>query len=205
MLGLGILVKASGLLGLVGLVAWSIVHDRRGAARIAVAAGVTTLIGYAAAGTPALRAVMHAGNGNSRASVWDPISSALHPSTAAMLIVVVLLTAFAAYRWRNARRPDTTALATMAASLVAGVYVLPWYPAWALPTAALSPRSRLSVLVAAHAAFLSAVYEYERPAHTTLWGAWGVVRTGVVQTVGWVLLALFVALIMRSPTPEPAS
>ncbi|HUK63149.1 MAG TPA: glycosyltransferase 87 family protein, partial [Dongiaceae bacterium] len=166
--GLGILVKASGAFGLLGLVAWSVARDRRGAARLAGAAGITAVAGYAPFGTTAVRAAMHAGNGNSRASMWDPVSSVLHPSTTAMTVAVLCLAIVSAWCWRTTTRPDTTVVAATTAFLVGGVYVLPWYPAWALPVAALRSRSRPSALVAAHAAFVVAVYEFELPAHPIL-------------------------------------
>jgi hypothetical protein len=213
--GLGILVKASGAFGLIGLAAWSVGHDRRGARRLVGAAAVTTAIGYAPFGTSAVRAAAHAGNGNSRASIWDPVSSLLHPSTAAMTVVVLLLAIVAAWRWRATVRPDTTAVAATAAFLVGGVYVLPWYPAWALPTAALQPRSRLSVLVAAHAALVVAVYEFELPAHPVLTGFGGGLRTVIVQACAWSALGVFVGLLVvqrararsapATPTPMPTA
>ena len=213
--GLGILVKASGAFGLIGLAAWSVSRDRRGALRLVGTAGVTTAIGYAPFGTAAARAAAHAGNGNSRASMWDPVSSVLHPSTAAMTAVVLLLAIVAAWRWRATSRPDTAAVAANAAFLVGGVYVLPWYPAWALPAAALHPRSRLSALVAAHAAFVVAVYEFERPAHPILSGFWGGLRTTIVQACAWSALGAFVVLLVvqrararnapATPTPIPTA
>jgi hypothetical protein len=215
-LGLGILVKASGVFGLLGVAVWSIGRDRRGAARLILAAGVTTLAGYAPVGRPALRALGHAGNsGNSRASIWDPISSLLHPGTGVMTAVVLLLAIVAAWRWRTASRPNSTALVTTAAFLIGGVYVLPWYPAWALPTAALQARTRLSALVAAHAAFLVAVYEYELPAHPVLRGVWGGLRSVLLQAAAWSALVAFVMLVIvqrarartapASPTPIPTA
>jgi hypothetical protein len=139
-----------------------------------------------------VRGAVDAGNnGYTHVSVWDPISTALHLGTTIAAVGVLLLAALAARRTRAAARPTTTSLATTAAYLIAGAYVLPWYPAWALPTAALERRSRLALLVAAHAAFLTAVYEYELPAHPTLTGAWAGVRSGVVQIAAWSALAVF--------------
>ena len=203
-IGLGMLVKVSAGLGLLGLVVWSFPRNRRGAAQLAVAAGVTTLLGYLPTGSAAVRVLAHSGNsnGNTRASVWDPISSALHPSTAAMLTLMLLLAVVAAFRWRADPRPASTALATLTATLVGGVYVLPWYPAWALPTAALDRRSRLSMLVAAQAAFLVAVYEFELPAHPSLVGAWAVVRSVLVQAGAWLALGLFIALLVSQRTRD---
>ena len=69
--------------------------------------------------------------------------------------------------------------------------MLPWYPAWALPAAALERRSALGAVVAAHAAFLVAVYEFEPPARPALSGAGAVVRTAVVVICAFALLATF--------------
>jgi hypothetical protein len=216
-LGLGMLVKVSAGFGLLALAVWAFGRDRRGAAQLVIAAGITTVLGYAPAGTAAVRVLEHAGrvNGNTHASPWDPISSLLHPSIQIMLFGALLLAVFAAVRWRAESMPEIPTLATLAAALVGGVYVLPWYPAWALPTAALERRSRLSVLVAAHAAFLVAVYEYELPAHPTLTGAWAVVRAAIVQSGAWLALALFGALLIgqrvraraapSSPIPTPTA
>jgi hypothetical protein len=194
-LALGILVKASSGLGLLAVAAWAWRRDRRGAARLALVAGATTIVAYLPVGLTAVRAIEHAGNGNTRASVWDPISSVLHPSTTVMMIGTLLLATAAAWRWASASEPTTASLATVAAYLIGGVYVLPWYPVWALPTAAVERRSRLAVLVGAHAAFLVAVYEYEPPAHVTLSGVWGVLRSIAVQVGAWAALAVFVSLL----------
>jgi len=190
-LGLGVLVKASAGLGLLGVGAWAVTRDRRAAARLATAALVTAAAGYAPAGWIAVRAVVHAGNGNSRASIWDPVSSALHLPTAVMVGAALLLATAAAWRRRGSSSPRDPTIAVLAASLVGGVYVLPWYPAWALATAALRRRSTLAAVIGVHAAFLVAVYEYELPAHPTLTGAWGGIRTGLLQAAAWSLLACF--------------
>ena len=177
---------------------WTFRRDRQGAVRLVLMAAATTFVGYLPAGWSAVRAVGDAGNGgNSRASVWDPISSLLHPSTALMVGIAVLVALFAARTWRDSSRVSTAALATTAAYLIGGVYVLPWYPAWALPTAALERRSRLAWLVGLQAAFLVAVYEYELPAHPTLTGVAAVMRTALLQVGAWTALVIFVALLIR--------
>ena len=180
-LGLGILVKASAGLGLLALAAWSARRDRRGAVRLVIAAAMTTAAGDAPAGIAGVRAVAHAGNGNTHVSVWDPISSLLHPTTTMMLAVVLICVVLVAFRSSRAAARQQSTLATMAVYLIGGVYILPWYPSWALPTATLERRSPVAILVAAHAAFLVAVYEYELPAHPTLTGAWAVVRSVTLQ------------------------
>ena len=190
-LGLGMLVKASTGFGLLGIAAWSFKRDRRGAGQLTAVAAVTTIVGYAPFGFTAARAAAHAANGNTRASVWDPISSLLHSNATIALIVVLALMVWVAYRWCAATRPTSTALATMSVYLLAGAYVLPWYPAWALPTAAMERRSWLSWLVAAQAAFLVAVYEFELPGRPVLSGAAADARSVVVQVGSWSALAAF--------------
>ena len=193
-LGLGILCKASGALGLLGVFVWALHRDRRGAAKVLLTASATTIAGYLPVGFVAVRAVGGAEHGNTRGSPWDLVRTIAHPPGAIITPVVLVLAAVAAWRWRAAARPASAATATMAAYLVGGAFVLPWYPAWALPTAALDRRSFLGGLVAAHAAFLAAVYEFEAPAHTTLTGVLAVIRSIVVVTVAFSLLvALLVA------------
>ena len=113
-----------------------------------------------------------------------------------MLVVV------SAWRWRAAATPAATATATTAAYLLGGGFVLPWYPAWALPAAALDPGSWLARLVAVQAAFLVAVYEFELPAHVTLAGPGAVIRTITIVIVAFGALALFVDRLVRSPATE---
>jgi hypothetical protein len=180
-LGLGILVKASAGLGLLGIAAWTLTRNRRGAARLVSVAAATTVVGYLPAGVVAVRDATHAGNGNTRASPWDPITTVTHFNVTTVLILVLLLASAAAYVRRDRPRPSSTALASTAAYLVTGGYVLPWYSAWALPVAAIERRSRLAWLVAAHSVFLVAVYEFEVPAHPTLKGVLAVMRSTVIE------------------------
>jgi hypothetical protein len=175
-------------------------RDRRGAFALVASALAITATGYAPAGFDAVRAVGHAGNGNSRASVWDPVSTALHPTTTMMMIAVLAFATFAVWRVRGVARPADAAVGGMAAFLIGGVYVLPWYAAWALPVAALERRSRLALLVGVHAAFLVAVYQYELPAHPRLTGAAAVVRSIAIQTGAWCALGMLVAFLLRTRT-----
>ena len=120
-----------------------------------------------------------------------------------MLAVVVLgLVVVAAWRWRAASRPGTAATAPMAAYLVGGAYVLPWYSAWALPTAALARRSFLGVLVATHAASSWRCTSWSCP-RTRASPGWGrFARTIVIVTCAWGFLAAFVIRLVRSPATE---
>ena len=194
-LGLGVLVKASTGLGLLGIAAWAFTRDRRGAARLSAAAAVTALVGYVPAGFVAVRAATHAGNGSTRASVWGPITSLTHVNLEIALVLVLAFAAIAAYLRRARMRPAATALASTTAYLVAGAYVLPWYAAWALPVAALERRSRIAWLVAAQSVFLVAVYQFELPAHPTLTGALAGLRLTIVQLGAWAALAAFLVIL----------
>jgi len=201
-LGLGILCKASGALGLLGIVAWTLRRDRKGAAITVLVAFAATVAGYFPFGATATSGVLGAEKGNTRASPWDFVRTVANPPSRMLAVVVLGLVVVAAWRWRAASRPGTAATAPMAAYLVGGAYVLPWYSAWALPTAALARRSFLSVLVATHAAFLVAVYELELPAHISLTGVGAITRTIVIVTCSWGFLAAFVIRLVRSPATE---
>lgn len=197
-LGLGILCKASGALGLLGIVVWAATRDRRGAAKVLLASAAITVAGYLPFGLVAVRAVGGAERGNARGSPWDLVSTLTHPPSVIVKLVVFALVCGAAWRLRGAARPASAATAPAAAYLIGGAFVLPWYPAWALPTAALERRSLLSFLVAAHAAFLVAVYELELPGHPTLKGVMGSVRTGLIAIFAFALLATLLANMYRS-------
>jgi alpha-1,6-mannosyltransferase len=203
-LALGLLVKASAGLGLLGIAAWTLTRDRRGASRLLAVAAAAGLVAYLPAGFVAARDATHAGNGNTHASFWDPITTVTHVSVSIVLVLVLVLAAVAAYLRRQRSQPSAPALASTAAYLMAGAYVLPWYSAWALPTAALERRSRLAWLVAVQSVFLTAVYEFELPAHPLLKGVLAGVRTTFVQIGAWVLLAAFLVILFGSRGREPA-
>src|SRR4051812_48014225 len=207
-LALGLLVKASAAVGLIGVVAWTLTRDRRGAVRVVAVATVTTVAASIPAGVVALRNAVHAGKGNTHASLWDPITTVTHVNLTILLVLVLALAALAAYLRRDRPRPSAPALAATTAYLVGGAYVLPWYSAWALPLAAVERRSRLAWLVAAQSVFLVAVYEFELPAHPTLKGVLAVMRTTVVQLSAWALLAAFLVILFgvrgrRAVTERP--
>jgi hypothetical protein len=68
-----------------------------------------------------------------------------------------------------------------------GAYVLPWYAIWALPTAALHARSRLTALVALQGALATAAFLVPR----SLLSDGGVASAAVRMGVPLVVLALF--------------
>ncbi len=191
--GLGMLVKASTGFGILGIAVWSFGRDRRSTLRFLAVAAMTTLVGYLPVGSAALRTLAGSEGRTSRVSVWSPVSSLLHGPVGGLAVVVVAaLALIGARRYRAQALPSLAAVGSIAAYLFAGAYVLPWYPAWALPSAALARRSWVSVLVAVHAAFLVAVYELPRrvaPGTVTAWlGGILVVGAACVALSGFVSL-----------------
>ena len=195
--GLGMLVKASTGLGLIGITVWLFGRDRRAAARFLLISALITAVGYLPFGTPAFRSIAGAVNRTSRASVWSPISNVLHDSVGrAALVTVLALAVAAAFRSRSQPLPALAAVGAIAAYLFAGAYVLPWYPVWALPAAALARRSWLSILVATDAAFLVAAYEFPRT--SAPWSFDAVGRAVSLTPLAVVLLTVFVTLLVSS-------
>ena len=98
----------------------------------------------------------------------------------------------------RAAHPGVTAVGTTAAYLVAGLYVLPSYGVWALPSAALTCRTKLATVVALYAAFLVAVYQFEPVAHPMLTGVAAVARTGVIQLGAWIAIGAYITRLLRA-------
>lgn len=180
LIGFAVLVKITAGLALLGLVVWLLFrHDHRGAIRAAGTAAAIAILGYRVAGRAALSALAANTSTTSRASVWQLPERALglegpggafgfrHHDLVGLVttigsIAVMGLAGMLA--WRVARRRDpseTMAVATLAYPFAA-VYTLPWYSAWALPTCALHPRSRVTALAVVQAGFLSAAYTLPR-------------------------------------------
>jgi hypothetical protein len=155
------------------------------------------VIGYLPAGTAAVRTITNSPGRTSRASVWSPIAHVVPGAVGGLAAVaVVALAIVAALRLRAQTFPSLAAAGALAAYLLVGAYVLPWYPAWVLPSAALTRRSWLSGIVAVHAAFLVAAYELPRrvvsgTATTWLGGAF-------IAAGEFLLLATFVAVVARA-------
>ena len=180
LVGFAVLIKITAGLAVFGLVLW-LLHRRdwRAAVRVGAPAAAVAVTGYLIVGGAALTALAANTSTTSRASVWQIPERLLglegpggafglrHHDLIGMVttvgsIGVVLLAGVLA--WRVARRPDpaeSMAVATMAYPFVA-VYTLPWYSAWALPTCALHPRSRVTTLAVLQAGFLAAAYSLPR-------------------------------------------
>lgn len=170
-LGLAALVKVVAILPLAGAAAWAWRRRGKGAAvRVALAGGVTTLAGYAAAGgSAALAPLRSASDDVSRASIWThlrtwvpgeatPRTEAPPEVTAmAMVTVAVLAVALVAASWRD-DTPERPVAGPLAAYLLAGPYVVPWYPAGVLAPLAGRWRTGLALLVSAHSGLLGVAY-----------------------------------------------
>ena len=180
-IALGALVKLVALLGLVALVVW--VWRRRGPRPAlissAVAGGVVAL-GYATSGgLDALKPLQEARLQMSRNSIWLLTSSdgrarlfgldraplspeLLRPvATVSMIVVVVLAAVLVMSRLRD-RTPSLVVASALVAYLLASMYVLPWYVAWALPVLVLEWRSGLTRLVLAQSALYLVAYQYRQ-------------------------------------------
>jgi hypothetical protein len=72
-------------------------------------------------------------------------------------LAVVALAVLLVWRRLRAATPASAVGAAVLGFMLGAGYVYPWYAAWSLPTLALEPRSRLTWLVAAHAAVLQFV------------------------------------------------
>src|SRR5262245_63701908 len=180
-IALGALVKLVALLGLVALVVW--VWRRRGprpALISSAAAGGVVALGYAVSGGfDALQPLQDARLQMSRNSIWlltgpdgwsrlfgldrAPLSPEfLRPvATISMIAVLLLAAVLVAGRLRD-RTPTLVVGSALVAYLLASMYVLPWYAAWALPVLVLEWRSGLTRLVLAQSALYLVAYQYRQ-------------------------------------------
>ncbi len=180
-IALGALVKLVALLGLVALVVW--IWRRRGP-RPAIAsaglAGGVVAAGYAVSGGfDALKPLEAARLQMSRNSIWllsgshgrarlfgldrVPLSPEfLRPvATLSIIAVLVLAGVLVASRLHD-RTPTLVVGSALVAYLLASMYVLPWYVAWALPVLVLEWRSGLTRLVLAQSALSLVAYQYRQ-------------------------------------------
>jgi len=177
-IALGALVKLVGLLALGALAVWAWRrYGRRAAFTVAVAGGVTTIIGYLAGGGPsALKPVFHATGQQQLPAFWayprrwltksHGALAAEHLVSKLSLATIAIVAAAAVLIWLNERTPVLPVAGALFAFLVGGAYLMAWYPAWVLPLIALKWRSKLSLLIAAHAGVLT-LAAVERPSQLT--------------------------------------
>jgi hypothetical protein len=180
-IALGALVKLVVLLGLAALLVW--IWRRRGLRPAAISAAVgggVVAMGYAlSGGLDALKPLRDARLQMSHNSVWllagsdgrtrlfgldrPTLTTDFLRPIATVSIIAVL--AFAAILVASRLRDRTPALvvgSAIVAYLLASMYVLPWYAAWALPVLVLEWRSGLTRLVLAQSALYLVTYQYRQ-------------------------------------------
>ena len=174
----GALVKLSTLLPMAAVGWW--LWRRRGwrpAAALGVAMLLTVALAFSLSGgrTP-LRPLRAAGEQFTGGSIWNGPQRwvaraktdagvpkhAAHAQARAEVarwaaLAVAALVMLLVWRRLRAATPASAAGAAVLGFMLGAGYVYPWYAAWSLPTLALEPRSRLTWLVAAHAAALQFV------------------------------------------------
>ncbi len=163
--GLGALVKLTGMVGVVAIVvALAARGERNAARRVGLVAAGTVVGAYLLAGVSAIFTPMDtAGALYSRDSAWRLVGQlgAALPSTEVALAVVGAVVCWVLLR--SARSgPETAVPATLTALTLGAAWILPGYAGWALPTAALHHRERVSRIVALQAVLLICTYEIAR-------------------------------------------
>jgi hypothetical protein len=154
-----------------------------------VAATVTTVGAYLALGRlRAARLALDAAGGVSRASVWRWVG---HLTSATHVVAVVALVAAAVVAWPVIRRarsqPEAVGGGTAGlAYLLAGAYVMPWYPGAVLPLMATATNAALVLIAQAQAAILALAYVV--PPGRPIQGVFAVWAVGVVPVLEVVLL-----------------
>jgi alpha-1,6-mannosyltransferase len=176
--GLATLVKLTGGIGILALLCWGLRHHgRRWTTRFAAAAVGLVGLAYLPLGTTGFSAFVKNRGSLSRASAWElprlltgldhrhtAIKLGLPNSDTQLLIslgalVTVAITIWLAIRMARARNPAIGVVAALGGYLIFAPYVLPWYPAWVIPTIGLVPRVPVARLLALQGAALVVVYE----------------------------------------------
>ena len=198
-LGLTCLVKPPAAIAVLAVLLWAWTRDRRLARTIAGVAGTVVVAGYAVAGGPAAVApLLDAAHHMSRSSVWTALDWWWGVALPAGAIAALAVAAVVVVSGRWSRRPDPAAVtaAALFAYALAAPYVVPWYTVWALPVAALTWRSRLARVIAAHAAALFVAYSLRREMADPLYD--GVYALGrIVLPAAAVLLLVLLVLLAR--------
>lgn len=194
-LACAVLVKALALLPVAFImwVAWHR-HSHRRAARLALAATITTASGYLAVGRlRAVRLAFSAANVMSRASLWRWTAGRLDMPH---VVVVAGLVSAAGVAWLASRRVRSEPIAVHGglaglAYLLTGAYVMPWYPGAVLPLMATATSAPLMLVAQAQAAVLALAYVVPPGQHISgVFAAW-------IQLVP-VIEILLLAAVLRS-------
>jgi hypothetical protein len=170
-----LLVKVTAGLALVPIIAWAWVRGNKVAVRRVVTGPLLVGIPVMLL-TPGVVGSLSRGQIDviSRSSIWNVVlrmpmlvfPGAPH-ATGALLgrlafVVVIVVAAAVAWGARGAPDPAPAVVAAVAAWLIFGGYVLPWYTVWVLPAAALLVHTRLAWLVAVQGAVVTAAFVIPR-------------------------------------------
>ncbi|MEP6623688.1 MAG: glycosyltransferase 87 family protein, partial [Acidimicrobiia bacterium] len=218
--GLATLVKLTGGIGIVALACWGLRHrGPRWSARFAAGSLGFVALAYLPFGTTGLSAFVKNRGSLSRASAWQlprlltgldqrhtGIRLGLPNSDTQLLVTVgagftLALVGWLAFRMSRAEHPAIGMISALGGYLFFAPYVLPWYPAWVIPTIGLVPRVAAARLLALQAALLVVVYELKTQSLAT-WVA-SIVWWGAV--VGSVGLAIVLLRTLRRTLAEPAA
>ncbi len=213
------LVKLTGGIGILALACWALANrGPRWAARFTAAAIGLVAIAYLPLGTTGFAAFIHNRGSLSRASAWQlprlltgldhrhtAFDFGLPRSATQLLILVgalltVACTVWVAIRLRDRVDPGLAVVPALGAYLMFAPYVLPWYPAWVLPTMGLNPRAPVARLLAIQGAALVVVYELKTQSLAD-WAAsivWWIAVLGSVT-----LCVLFLRALRRRAPGDP--
>jgi alpha-1,6-mannosyltransferase len=196
-----LLVKVTAGLALLPIVVWVWARGGRVAAQRVVAAPLLVAVPVLILTPGAIVSLLHGQVGVvSRMSIWGLV---LRPPALAFrqlphvtgavlgplaLVVVIAVAARIAWRARLMRDVVPAVTAAVAAWLVFGAYVLPWYTVWALAVSALLANSRIKWCVALQGAAMTAAFVIPREAIA----AGGLLSSTVRFVVPVALVAMFV-------------
>ena len=221
---LGTLVKLTGGIAIIAIACWGLAHhDRRWTIRFAGTALGLIALAYLPLGTTGFSAFVRNRGSISRASPWefprlltglDRRHTALNlglPQSGTQLLItfgtVIMLAVIAwiAISQRTRLDPGVSVVAALGGYLLFAPYVLPWYPAWVIPTIGLTARSPVARLLALQGVGLVIVYELKTQSLTG-WVASGVWWVSVLGSAA--LCVAFVRAVRSKPvapvlTPAP--
>ncbi len=218
--GLGTLVKLTGGIGIVAIALWGLRHHGpRWSARFSAAGLGLVALAYLPFGTTGFSAFVKNRGSLSRASAWEllrlltgldhrhtGIKLGLPNSDTQLLVtigavVTLALVGWLAFRMSRAEHPAVGVISALGGYLFFAPYVLPWYPAWVIPTIGLVPRVAAARLLTLQAALLVVVYELKTQ-NLAAWIANVVWWSAVLVSVG---LAIIFLRSLRRTLDEPAA
>ena len=217
-MGLGALVKLTGLLGLVGVGAWQWRRDRRGALTTAAVTFGAIIVAHGGFMIGELRAFQDSRGRLSRAAPaqlgrlilglegplphWTGLSrgDALSLITTIGAVAVVMLALVVAVRRSRDATPDGSAAGCLAAYGVVGPYALPWYAGWWLPIGLLDPARRPGQFYSVWATVMVAVYSAPHRFHVPLGSVLYAVLVFVMPSV---ILGFFIWCVVLAKAVAP--